>query len=124
MDVRQRNEHFEFVLNQLKSSLFHVSSKYWDQITIAYEPIWAIGSGLTATVQQAEEMHLYIRQSVYQAFGEEVSDSLSILYGGSCNEMNANNLFACKNVDGGLIGGASLNSESFKKIFKALYELH
>jgi triosephosphate isomerase len=124
LEVREKNEHFEFVLNQLKASLFHVSAYNWNQITIAYEPIWAIGTGLTASAGQAEEIHLYIRNCIEKEIGIEVSESLPILYGGSCNEKNAQELFACENVDGGLIGGASLNSESFKQIFKALYELH
>jgi triosephosphate isomerase len=124
LEVRDKNQHFEFVLNQLRTSLLHVPASYWNQIAIAYEPIWAIGTGLTASTKQAEEMHAFIRHSVGNEIGLQVSDSLSILYGGSCNEKNANEIFACDNVDGGLIGGASLKSHSFKEIFNALYELH
>lgn len=124
LEVREKNKHIEFVINQLKESLFHISPTKWNQIAIAYEPIWAIGTGLTASSIQAEEMHAQIRRSVEKEIGKEVAHSLPILYGGSCNEKNANELFACENVDGGLIGGASLKSESFKEIFKALYELH
>jgi triosephosphate isomerase len=124
LSVRETNTHVEFVVNQLRASLFHVPSSRWNQIAIAYEPIWAIGTGLTASTEQAEEMHACIRHSVGNEIGLQVSDSLSILYGGSCNEKNANEIFACDNVDGGLIGGASLKSHSFKEIFNALYELH
>jgi triosephosphate isomerase len=124
LEVREKNEHFEFVLNQLKASLLHVSDDCWNQVAIAYEPIWAIGTGRTASTEQADEMHLYIRKSIEKEIGLEVSKSLPILYGGSCNEKNANELFSCDNVDGGLIGGASLKCESFKEIFNALYELY
>jgi triosephosphate isomerase len=124
LNVRENDTHVEFVVNQLRASLFHVPLSYWKQIAIAYEPIWAIGTGLTASSEQAEEMHASIRQSVKEEIGEQVSKSIPILYGGSCNEKNANELFACENVDGGLIGGASLKSHSFKEIFNALYELH
>jgi triosephosphate isomerase len=123
-EVREKNAHVDFVVNQLKSSLFHVPKTKWNQIAIAYEPIWAIGTGLTASSEQAEEMHANIRRSVEVELGSEISKSLPILYGGSCNEKNANELFACENVDGGLIGGASLNSKSFREIFIALYELY
>ena len=123
LEIREKNNHVEFVVNQLKASLFHVSPNAWNQIAIAYEPVWAIGTGLTASTLQAEEMHACIRESVREAFGEEISRSVPILYGGSCNERNAHELFSCENVDGGLIGGASLKSESFKEIVKALYEL-
>jgi triosephosphate isomerase len=124
LEVRERNDHFEFVVNQLKASLLHISPNEWNQIAIAYEPIWAIGTGLTASSEEADAMHKRIRQSVKAALGDNISESLSILYGGSCNEKNAKELFACENVDGGLIGGASLKSDTFKEIFQALYGLH
>jgi len=124
LSVREKRTHIEFVINQLKVSLFQIPTSNWSQITIAYEPIWAIGTGLTASSEQAEEMHARIRQSIKEEIGEQVSNSIPILYGGSCNEKNADELFACENVDGGLIGGASLKSESFKEIFNALYDLH
>jgi triosephosphate isomerase len=124
LEVREKNKHVEFVVNQLKASLFHVPITKWSLIAIAYEPIWAIGTGLTANTEQAEEMHACIRQRVKEELGEEVSESIPILYGGSCNEQNAKELFACQNVDGGLIGGASLKNESFREIYRALYELH
>lgn len=124
LGIRQKNEHVKFVVKQLKDSLFHVPSKNWNQIAIAYEPIWAIGTGLTASCEQAEDMHASIRLGVKEEIGDEVSELLSILYGGSCNEKNAKELFSCENVDGGLIGGASLKNDSFKEIFRALYDLH
>lgn len=124
LSVREKHTHIEFVINQLKVSLFQIPTSNWSQIAIAYEPIWAIGTGLTASSEQAEEMHSCIRQSIKEEIGESVSNSIPILYGGSCNEKNADELFACENVDGGLIGGASLKSESFKEIFNALYGLH
>jgi triosephosphate isomerase len=124
LGIRQKNEHVKFVVQQLKDSLFHVPLKNWNQIAIAYEPIWAIGTGLTASCEQAEDMHARIRLSVKEEIGDEVSELLSILYGGSCNEKNAIELFSCENVDGGLIGGASLKNDSFKEIFRALYDLH
>ena len=123
-EIREQNQHVQFVVNQLQNSLFHVHASQWKQIAIAYEPIWAIGTGLTATSEQAEDMHASIRQSIKVEIGKEVAESISILYGGSCNEKNAKELFSCKNVDGGLIGGASLKNESFKVIFQALYDLH
>lgn len=124
LSVREQNNHVEYVFNQLKSSLFHIDPIKWSQITIAYEPIWAIGTGFTASTEQAETMHLEIRNCVKQEVGSEVSELLSIIYGGSCNEKNAKELFSCDNVDGGLIGGASLKVDSFKHIFQALYDLH
>jgi triosephosphate isomerase len=124
LEVRNNKEHMQYVFKQLKSSLLHIPEANWYQIVIAYEPIWAIGTGLTASSEQAEEMHAFIRQCVKKEIGEQVSQLLPILYGGSCNEKNANELFKCENIDGGLIGGASLKSDSFRGIFKALYELH
>jgi triosephosphate isomerase len=124
LEVREKNNHEEFVVNQLKTALFHIPETKWNQIAIAYEPIWAIGTGLTASTDQAEEMHAFIRENIQKEIGNKVAKSISILYGGSCNEKNAKELFDCENVDGGLIGGASLKSESFNEIYKALYELH
>lgn len=124
LEVRQNNNHVDFVINQLEESLFHLDSDNIRQVAIAYEPIWAIGTGLTASTAQAEEMHLEIRKSIANHYNQEVADSISILYGGSCNEKNAAELFACSNVDGGLIGGASLKANSFKEIANALYGLH
>lgn len=119
LEVREAGTEFEFVKAQLEASLFHLSG---DQLTngiIAYEPVWAIGTGKTATSEQAEEMHAEIRSWLTEKYSEQVAQSVSILYGGSCNNKNAKELFACPNVDGGLIGGASLKSESFLEIINA-----
>lgn len=124
LEIRENGKHIEYVINQLKASLFHVDEMQLQSVAIAYEPIWAIGTGLTASSKQAEEMHLEIRKSISETYNYEVADSISILYGGSCNEKNASELFACPNVDGGLIGGASLKSSSFKEIANALYGLY
>jgi len=119
LEVRDTNNHESFVINQLNSSLYHLTSDQLKLVTIAYEPIWAIGTGRTATSQQAEEMHSHIRKSVLERYGNESADSISILYGGSCNPSNAKELFSCSNVDGGLIGGASLKADDFFSISTA-----
>ena len=116
LEIREKNEQNDFVKKQLEDSLFHLTSEEMKQVVIAYEPVWAIGTGKTASVEQAEEMHAEIRSWLSSKYGESTAESTSILYGGSCNEKNAQELFACPNVDGGLIGGASLKSESFLKI--------
>lgn len=121
LEVRQAGNHVAYVINQLNESLFHLDSDKLKQVAIAYEPIWAIGTGLTASTKEAEEMHFEIRKSISQLYNQDVAESISILYGGSCNEKNASELFACPNVDGGLIGGASLKANSFKEIADALY---
>lgn len=113
LEVRQAGEHLKFVKNQLQESLFHLSEDQILKTVIAYEPIWAIGTGLTASVEQAEELHAAIRSWLTEVYGSEVSEQISILYGGSCNPSNAEALFACPNVDGGLIGGAALKIEEF-----------
>ena len=108
-----------YVKQQLKDSLFHLSEDEVKNCIIAYEPIWAIGTGKTASVEQAEDMHASIRSWVKEQYGTLVSEELSILYGGSCNAKNAKELFSCPNVDGGLIGGASLDHEAFVSIAKS-----
>jgi triosephosphate isomerase (TIM) len=120
--LEQRNSslHFDTVKTQLEESLFHLNDKQLAAVVIAYEPVWAIGTGLTATPQQAQEMHGFIRSVVEGAYGKAVAESVSILYGGSCNAKNAAELFAGPDVDGGLIGGASLKSRDFVDIVKAL----
>ena len=104
---------------ELEGSVFHLSAEQWKNVVIAYEPIWAIGTGKTATAEQAEEIHAFIRKCVADQFGAEAADATSILYGGSCKASNAPELFAKPNIDGGLIGGASLNAADFKGIIDA-----
>jgi triosephosphate isomerase len=121
LQVREANGQNEYVATQLKESLFHLSAEQLAKhVVIAYEPIWAIGTGVTASTDQAQEMHASIRQLVREQFGAETADNLSILYGGSCNPANAVELFSCPDVDGGLIGGAALKAETFIPIIFAL----
>ena len=118
-EEREANCQNEVVRRQLEESLFHLSAEDFAHITLAYEPVWAIGTGLTATPAQAEEMHAYIRSLVSERYGKQVADDTTILYGGSCNEKNATELFANPDVDGGLIGGASLVADKFLAIINA-----
>ncbi len=113
LEERNSNNHLEAVKQQLKEALFHLSAADFVKLIIAYEPVWAIGSGITATTHQAQGMHHFIRSEINKKYGKEVSENISILYGGSCNAQNAQELFACLDVDGGLIGGASLNAADF-----------
>lgn len=119
LEIREANKEFDYVKKQLEESLFHLTEKQIKGKIIAYEPVWAIGTGKTATSAQAEEMHLAIRNWITERYNEEIASSISILYGGSCNPQNAEELFACPNVDGGLIGGASLKAEDFCAIINA-----
>lgn len=116
LSIREMNGQDYFVEQQLIESLFHLSNSAMEQIVIAYEPIWAIGTGKTATTEQAESMHQSIRQFIEKQYGKNTAEKISILYGGSCNPSNASELFACANVDGGLIGGAALKAEDFLQI--------
>lgn len=116
---REKGIHIDFVKDQLTESLFHLSEEDFKKVVIAYEPIWAIGTGVTASTEQAQEMHAEIRAHLASKYGADVADSISILYGGSCKPSNAPELFACKDVDGGLIGGASLKSRDFIDIAKS-----
>ena len=118
-EEREANCQNEVVRRQLEESLFHLSAEDFARITLAYEPVWAIGTGLTATPAQAEEMHAYIRSLVSERYGKQVADDTTILYGGSCNEKNATELFANPDVDGGLIGGASLVADKLLAIINA-----
>lgn len=120
LPVREQNGQNEFVKVQLEESLFHLSSEEITKIVIAYEPIWAIGTGRTATTEQAQEMHQFLRSVFAEKYGQEVADSISILYGGSVKANNAVELFASPDVDGGLVGGASLVANEFTQIIKAL----
>lgn len=114
--IRESNEQLGFVKQQLEASLFHLAEEDVKKCVIAYEPIWAIGTGKTASVAEAEEMHAAIRSWIEERYNHQTSNKISILYGGSCNASNAKELFASPNVDGGLIGGASLKAESFLEI--------
>ncbi len=120
LDVRERNEHEKLVKQQVTEALFHLDGASIEKVVVAYEPVWAIGTGKTASAQQAQEMHAVIRQHLASRFQEAVADTLSILYGGSVNAGNAKELFACADVDGGLVGGASLKSREFTEIIKAM----
>jgi triosephosphate isomerase (TIM) len=120
LEVRERNGQNEFVRGQLEESLFHLTDDQIKNIVIAYEPIWAIGTGKTATTEQAQQMHGFIRSVLAEKWGSEVAESISILYGGSVKASNANELFSCPDVDGGLVGGASLIATEFIEIIKAL----
>jgi len=117
--VRERNEQAAYVQQQIEDGLFHLSDEDFGKIVIAYEPIWAIGTGETASADQAQEMHATIRKQITGQYGEEIANNTSILYGGSVKPGNAEELFSCMDVDGGLIGGASLKSRDFVDIAKA-----
>ncbi len=117
---REANKHFDVVKSQLTNGIFDLSESDFVKLVIAYEPVWAIGTGKTATSQQAQEMHKFIRETIASKYGKNVADNTSILYGGSCNDKNAAELFSNPDVDGGLIGGASLKPESFLGIIKAI----
>lgn len=119
LSVRESGTQASFVRSQLEESLFHLNADQMRNKIIAYEPIWAIGTGKTASSDQAEEMHADIRSWIAEKYSNEIADSVSILYGGSCKPDNAAELFACKNIDGGLIGGASLKAEDFCAIIGA-----
>ena len=116
LSQRESGVHFDWIKTQISESLFHLSSEEFKNIVIAYEPIWAIGTGVTASTDQAQEMHAFIRNILVEQYGNEVALSTSILYGGSCKPSNAKELFASQDIDGGLIGGASLNAADFVKI--------
>ena len=119
LDQREANQQNEVVKAELEGSVFNLTAEEFANIIIAYEPIWAIGTGKTASAEQAEEIHAYIRQVIADQYGAEVADATSILYGGSCKPSNAAELFAKPDIDGGLIGGASLKAADFKGIIDA-----
>lgn len=118
--IREDNKHNAWVQTQLEESLFHLPVEAIKKTIIAYEPIWAIGTGKTATAQQAQDMHAVIRKHIAGKYGKEVAESITILYGGSVNAANAKELFAGADVDGGLVGGASLKSREFVDIVKSI----
>lgn len=116
LEHRNENKHFSIVEKQLKEGLFHLSAQDFGNIVLAYEPVWAIGTGETATPEQAQEMHAFIRDVLAKKYGEEVANTISILYGGSVKPNNAKEIFSKPDVDGGLIGGASLQAADFVAI--------
>lgn len=119
LEEREAEKHFEVVKQQIEESLFNLSAEDFGKIILAYEPVWAIGTGKTASPAQAQEIHAFIRKTVAEKYGQEVADKTAILYGGSCNGGNAKELFANPDVDGGLIGGASLTVDAFMQIITA-----
>lgn len=119
LDERNNGDYFEVIKSQLTNGVFELPAAEFSKIIIAYEPVWAIGTGLTASSDQAQEVHAFIRAEIAAKFGAEIAEGTSILYGGSCNPKNAAELFAQQDIDGGLIGGASMKSRDFTDIVKA-----
>ncbi|MDX1830284.1 MAG: triose-phosphate isomerase [Lutibacter sp.] len=120
LDERKANNHFKVVESQLKNALFHLEAKDFKNIILAYEPVWAIGTGETASPEQAQEIHAFIRKILTDKYDEATAESISILYGGSVKPANAKEIFSKQDVDGGLIGGAALNKDDFKAIIDAI----
>ena len=119
LEERENGTYFDVIKAQVADSLFQLSAEDFGKIVLAYEPVWAIGTGKTATADQAQEIHAFIRGLIAEKYGEQVADDTTILYGGSCKPCNAKELFEKPDVDGGLIGGASLDAESFMGIVTA-----
>jgi triosephosphate isomerase (TIM) len=122
LEERETRQHFDIVKSQLENTIFKLDPEDFARVIIAYEPVWAIGTGVTATTEQAQEMHFFIRDLIWKKFGAEAAADKTILYGGSCNAKNARELFSMPDVDGGLIGGASLKADEFVEIVKAAGE--
>jgi len=122
LEIRDSNIQNDYVANQIAAAIFHLSEEQLKNVIIAYEPIWAIGTGRTASAAQAQEMHAHIRKTIAEKYGAAAAQATTLLYGGSCNDKNASELFACADVDGGLIGGASLKAETFLPIVNAMME--
>jgi triosephosphate isomerase len=120
LEERKEENHFKIIETQLKEGLFHINENNWDSVVIAYEPVWAIGTGETASPEQAQEMHQFIRNTIAEKFGKGIAENVSILYGGSVKPENAKELFRQPDIDGALVGGASLEIESFNKIIQAI----
>lgn len=120
MEDRKAGNHFKVVESQLKNALFSLEASAWTHIVLAYEPVWAIGTGETATPEQAQEMHAFIRKTIAEAYDTAIASNVSILYGGSVKPGNAKEIFSKPDVDGGLIGGASLVADDFVAIIKAI----
>jgi triosephosphate isomerase len=119
LDIRDANTQNAYVEKQIREGIFHLDAGQLKNIIVAYEPIWAIGTGRTASSQQAQDMHLHIRNVLAAKYGQAIAGNMTILYGGSCKPSNAAELFACPDVDGGLIGGASLKADEFLQIIAA-----
>jgi len=117
--TREKNAHFDLVKEQLSSSLFELDAVEFAKVIIAYEPVWAIGTGVTASDEQAQEMHHFIRDTIAKKYSESIAKQIPILYGGSVKPANAKTLFSCPDVDGGLIGGASMDAQGFIDIAKS-----
>ncbi|MFC3198016.1 triose-phosphate isomerase [Parapedobacter deserti] len=117
-EERESNNYFEVIRTQLEQGIFHLSGDVFDRVVLAYEPVWAIGTGLTASPEQAQEVHAFIRSELVSRYGQDIAGRTTLLYGGSCNPKNAPQLFAQPDIDGGLIGGASLKSRDFTDIVK------
>jgi len=115
---REANQHFGIIKSQLEEGVFHLDEEQFAKLVIAYEPVWAIGTGVTASSDQAQEIHAFIRIEIAAKYGQDIAANTTILYGGSCNPKNAPELFAQPDIDGGLIGGASLKSRDFVDIVK------
>jgi triosephosphate isomerase len=120
LQERKAGKHFDVVKRQLKEGLFSLDGKAWKQLVLAYEPVWAIGTGETASPEQAQEMHAFIRKTITEAYDETIAENVTILYGGSVKPSNAAEIFSKPDVDGGLIGGASLVADDFISIIKAI----
>jgi triosephosphate isomerase len=118
LQEREANQHFDIIKSQLVEGVFHLDAAHFSKLVLAYEPVWAIGTGVTASSDQAQEIHAFIRKEIAAKYNQEVADNTTILYGGSCNPKNAPELFAQPDIDGGLIGGASLKSRDFVDIVK------
>lgn len=117
-EERESGRFFAVLQSQLDNGIFHLSAEAFSKLVLAYEPVWAIGTGLTASPEQAQEVHAFIRQAIAEKYNSEIANNMSILYGGSCNPSNAASLFSQEDIDGGLIGGASLKSRDFLEIVK------
>ncbi len=118
LEERNGNIHFDVIKKQLSEGIFHLGTEDFVKVVLAYEPVWAIGTGVTASKEQAQEVHAFIRKEVEERYGDAVAEDTTILYGGSCNPKNAPELFSQPDIDGGLIGGASLKSRDFTDIVK------
>ena len=120
LEERKLSQHFDVVQTQVEKVVMQLPVDEFEKVIIAYEPVWAIGTGETAAPEEAQEMHKHIRSFIKRKFGNETAENISILYGGSCNALNAGGLFSQPDIDGGLIGGASLKSREFTEIIKAI----